>query len=203
MSRGVCWLATLGVTAATVAATDDPPKVRDTLSAGFFPMAVGSKWVYAFEEKEVSFDVLRAENMAETKVFVVRRTIDKSAVEFRLAVEEDGVYVSREGDREFSPPLRQFAFFARTGDIWKWRGTFGAKKRVDEFKHRGLEEVKVPAGTYNAVAVLQTTDGGDDITFWLARGVGVVRLSGKTELDPKVGKVVFEWKLKSYRAGVK
>ena len=34
-------------------------------------------------------------------VFVVRRIIDKSSVDFRVAVEEDGVYIHAEGDKVF------------------------------------------------------------------------------------------------------
>ena len=171
-------------------------------------MAIGAKWVYASDDKDVTFEVLRTEKdkAAETEVFVVRRTIGKGAVDFRLAVEEDGVYILREGDKEFSPPLRQFAFFARTGDSWKWKGTFGAEKRTETFEHLGAEEMKVPAGTFATFAVQQNKPNtGDHATFWLAKDVGVVRLSGKTELldAPAGGKVVFEWRLKSYTPGKK
>jgi hypothetical protein len=197
----------LGVLAAVAFAVpgDPPPKVRDTLNARLFPMTVGAKWVYAFEEKEVAFEALRAEKAGDAEVFVVRRTIDKIAVDFRLSVEEDGVYIHKEGDKEFSPPLRQFAFFARTGDTWKSKGTFGGKNRSDTFEHLGVEEVKVPAGTYAAVAVQRSDpETGDHTTFWLARDIGVVRLSGKTELlNPDAGKIVFEWRLKSYKPGGK
>jgi hypothetical protein len=186
------------------------PKLRDNLSPRLFPMKVGAKWVYAFDEKEVTFEVLRSEKGKDdggAAVFVVRRTIDKSVVDFRVAVEEDGVYIHAEGDKEFSPPLRQFAFFARAGDTWKWRGTYGGKKRSDVFENLGVQEVKVPAGTYSAVAVeRRDPDGPDHTTFWLAPNVGVVRLSGKTELfgdGEKANLVVFEWRLKSYTPGDK
>ena len=64
--------------------------------------------------------------------------------------------------------------------------------------------VTVPAGKFTAVAVRRTTPGtADHTTFWLAPGVGVVRLSGKTELagEPGAPPVVFEWKLKGYTPG--
>ena len=180
----------------------DPPKMRDTLSAQLFPMKVGAKWVYAFDAKEVVFEVLRTEKTKENaKVFVVRRTLDKVEVDFRLSVEEDGVYIHKEGDKKFSPPLRQFAFFARTGDVWKWDGTSGGKKLKERFEHLGVEEITVPAGTFNTVAVERSNpDTADHTTFWLARDVGVVRLSGKTELLAAT-LVTFEWRLKSYTPG--
>ena len=201
-------LIALAVGAASAPAADPPPKARDTLSARLFPMAVGAKWVYASDDADVTFEVLRTEKdeAADTDAFVVRRTIGKSAVEFRVAVEEDGVYILREGDKAFSPPLRQFAFFARTGDSWKWKGKYGTEKRTETFEHRGAEEVNVPAGKFATIAVQQSNPAtGDQANFWLARDVGVVRLSGKTELldAPAGGKVVFEWRLKSYTPGKK
>ena len=208
MTRFAFCLVAIAAFVVAAPAAGPPAKARDTLSAKLFPMKVGAKWVYAFDEKEVVFEVLRAEKdkAVETDVFVVRRTLDKTAVDFRVAVEEDGVYILREGDKEFSPPLRQFAFFARTGDGWKWKGTYGGEKRTDVFEHLGTEQVKVPAGTFAAVAVRRSNpDTADHATFWLAKDVGVVRLSGKTELlgAPGAGAVVFEWKLKSYTAGNK
>jgi hypothetical protein len=172
-------------------------------------MSVGAKWVYAADDKggEVVFEVLRTEADKPTgaAVYVVRRTLGRAAVDFRLAVEEDGVYIHREGDKVFDPPLRQFAFFARTGDEWKWKGTFDGRKRADLFEHLGPEKVTVPAGAYPAFAVRRTEPGtADHVTYWLARDVGIVRLSGKTELLGASGeKVVFEWKLKSYKPGPK
>ena len=125
----------------------------------------------------------------------------------QIRVEEDGVYIHQESKKEFLPPLRQFAFFARTGDSWKWRGTVSGKLQREEFENLGVQEVTVPAGTYTAVAVHQSNpDTTDQATFWLAPGVGVVKLSGKSELasdDPKGGKVVFEWSLKKFESGKK
>jgi hypothetical protein len=200
-------LAALAV-ASAVQAIDPPAKARDTLSARLFPMAIGAKWVYASNDKDVTFEVLRTEKdkAAEVEVFVVRRTLGTSAVDFRLSVEEDGVYIHREGEKEFSPPLRQFAFFARTGDEWKWKGTFGGKKRTDHFEHLGAEEIKVPAGTFATFAVRRSElNTADHATYWLAKDVGVVRLSGKTELldAPTAGTIVFEWRLKRYTPGNK
>jgi hypothetical protein len=153
----------------------------------------------------VTFTVLRTEKVGEGSVYVVRRTIDRTSVDFKVGVEEDGVYIHQESKKEFLPPLRQFAFFAKTGDSWKWRGTVSGKLRREEFENLGVQEVTVPAGTYSAVAVHQNNpDTAEQATFWLAPGVGVVKLSGKTESltdDPKGARVVFEWRLKKFEAG--
>src|SRR5262245_21631354 len=81
------------VAGAPALATAPPQKVRDTLNVRLFPMKVGAKWVYEFGEKEVAFEVLRTEKAGDAEVFVVRRSIDRAAVDFRVSVEEDGVYI--------------------------------------------------------------------------------------------------------------
>src|SRR5262245_48444719 len=178
------------------------PTPRDTLNAGRFPLAVGHRWVYAFGDREVTFEVVRAERQDDLPRYVVRRTIDKAQVDFTITVEEDGVYIHQEGKKEFRPPLRQFAFFARTGDAWKWRGTAGGKREEQRFEHLGIESVTVPAGTFPAVAVSQNNpDTVEHATFWLARDVGVVKVSGKTEVltdGPDRTPVQFEWTLKRF-----
>jgi hypothetical protein len=192
-------LAVLTVCSGEVRAGDN--NKRDTLTAKHFPMQVGHNWVYTWEKKEVTFAVLRTEKDRGTTVFVVRRTFDKTSVEFRVAVEEDGVYIHQEGKKVFSPPLRQFAFFPRKGDIWKWSGTFGGKKRADQYEHLGTDKITVPAGTFETVSIYRSGDDGF-ATFWLAPGVGVVMLSGKVEgvADDRLN---FEWKLKRFQPGTK
>jgi hypothetical protein len=167
---------------------------KDTLSPRLFPMTVGDRWVYTDGKQDVTFAVLETEKAGEQTVFVVQRTIGDKAVEFRVAVEEDGVYIHQEGDKVFEPPLRQFAFFARTGDQWKWKGTTAGKAEAHHFENMGISKLKVPAGEFTTISVAQqNADKADHATFWLASAVGVVKLSGKVE-----GAVVFDWELKSF-----
>jgi hypothetical protein len=182
------------------ALADEADTIGDALSARYFPMKVGYKWVYAFNDKDVTFEVLRAEKSRASTLYVIRRSFEKHQVEYKLAIGESGVYIHQEGKKVFSPPLRQFAFLPRTGDVWKWRGTADGKRVAREFQHRGMEKVKVPAGSYSAISVHEEEKGGDHATFWLAEGVGVVRLSGKSELFGG-NRVVFEWKLKRFQKG--
>jgi hypothetical protein len=181
----------------------DPPRHRrDTLAARHFPMKVGDKWIYAFDKEEVTFEVLRTETDDDGTLFVVRRMVGRTPVEFKIEVAEDGVYIHQEGRKEFRPPLRQFAFFARTEDEWKWKGIADRKHEEEKFTHLGMQKVTVPAGEYSAIGVHQLNpDGAQHATFWLFEGIGVVKISGKTDLavdDVEGTPVVFEWKLKRY-----
>ena len=165
-------------------------------------MKIGDCWTYDYGDKKVVFTVLRSEKTEESTVFVVKRAIGEDAVEFKLSIEEDGVYIHAEGKKVFAPPLRQFAFFAKKGDVWKWRGTEGGKDRRYEFENLGLQESDVPAGKFKAIAVRQSdAENGEQSTFWLAEGVGIVRLSGKRELNKEGRPELFEWSLKSFKRG--
>lgn len=173
----------------------------DLLSSARFPMKVGYKWIYQYGDKEVSFDVLRMEMIDGAAVYVVQRKIEDSTVEFKVSMKDHGVYIYQEGKKKFSPPLRQFAFFARTGDIWKWKGTVNEKTERHEFTNLGVKIITVPAGTYSTIAVRQSNlDSFGQVTFWLVDGIGVVKLSGKTESKPGDGDGLhnFEWQLKRF-----
>ncbi len=181
--------------------------ISNKLGRSGFPMQVGYRWTYAWGDKDVVFEVLRNEMLDKHAVFVVRRTIGESSVEFKLAIEKDGVYIHQEGEKKFEPPLRQFAFDAGREEPWKWSGKFGGDPRGEQFENLELQETEVPAGKYFTIGVRQhNPDTADESTFWLANGIGVVRLAGKSEFlsdDPKQGKVVFEWKLKKFETGKK
>lgn len=173
-----------------------------TLTPRVFPMKVGYKWYYAWGEKEVVFEVVRAEKVGRTTRFVVRRTIGESSLEFKLEVNKDGVYIHEEGGRTFKPPLKQFAFNVTREQPWKWEGRFDGKPRTEQFENIELDETTVPAGTFDTICVRQqNTETGDQATYCLAHGVGIVKLSGKTEIDPVIGRTSFEWKLKRFDAG--
>lgn len=201
--RHSCLLSLMLVGSSWLTAHTDPPRMhRDALSTRHFPMKVGDKWVYEFHKEEVTFEVLRTETGDEGTLHVVRRTIGRTPVDFKLEIAEDGVYIHQEGKKEFRPPLRQFAFFARTEDEWKWKGIAGKKSEEEKFTHLGMQKVSVAAGEYSAIGVHQLNpDGAQHATFWLAEGVGVIKISGKTELavdDVDGVPAVFEWTLKRY-----
>jgi len=187
----------LNIAWAGAASAQETGTKADALSKQFFPIGKGYKWVYDYEGKDVTFEVVGVERKRGRPVYVVRRTIGKSRVEFKLSVAESGVYIHREGKKVFSPPLRQFAFLPRTGDTWTWRGKINTKPHRFVFTHRGMQRIKTPAGTFSAIKVYQKINESDHVEYWLAKGVGVVMLSGKPEL---VGgrRESFEWKLKRF-----
>jgi hypothetical protein len=174
--------------------------VADALSPRYFPMKVGHKWVYAYEDKEVTIEVLRTEKSRGVTVYVLRRSLDKHHVEYKLAVEDSGVYFHEEGKKAFSPPLRRFAFLPRTGDTWKWRGFAGDRRDSRQFEHGGVDKVTVPAGSYSAIRIHTKAENGEHATCWLAEGVGIVRWSGWSELFDDT-RVLFEWNLKRFHKG--
>ncbi len=108
------------------------------------------------------------------------------------------------GDDRYEPPFRQFAFPSGEGAVWEWRGKIGSEPAEYASRNEGLEEVEVPLGTFEAFRVRQTDSGQTD--FWLVRGIGVVKLAGKTwdEHDPAPepgSPLYFDWRLKEFTRG--
>ena len=182
----------------------EPEVEGDTLTEDFFPMEVGDRWVYAYGDGEVVFDVLDVKMLDKGPLFSVRRTIGEASVEFQVSIRKDGVYIHQEGKKRFQPPLRQFAFDTKAGDKWAWKGTYGGVEREEAIENLGVVEETVPAGRYPAIVVMQENlISSDQACFSLAIGVGVVSLSGKTELIPNASgeKFSFHWRLKRFERG--
>ncbi len=193
------------VVTCSVAPAKDKKMPAGVLTAEFFPMRVGDKWTYAHGKTDVVFKVLKTEKAKERKLFVVQRTVGKSSVDFKLSIRKDGVYIHQEGTKQFTPPLRQFAFPARKGETWKWQGTYGDEKRIEQFEFVDVVKKTVSAGKFSAILVLQKNkETGDKVRFYLAKGVGVINLRGKTELiRPNHRKVLFDWRLKRFERSKK
>jgi hypothetical protein len=75
-------------------------------------------------------------------------------------------------------PMHLLKLGAKKGDVWEWKDEDRNRKGT----HLGVEELKVPAGTYkDATRVkIEITDGPGTyaLDFHLVPGIGVVRMSG-------------------------
>lgn len=192
-------------------ATQSPaPPVLDE---SYFPMAVGHRWVYASDEGEVTFTVTGRERSNGTSVFVVRRTIADEEITFHVSVARDGVRIHRAGTDVYTPPFQEFVFPSPPDHRWEWEGRAGEKRLRFSSNNLGLSDIRVPLGTYRAF-VIQEADSrapGTETHFWLARGIGVVRLTGKILdehrrerdgiLEWEFKARYYDWKLKGFFPG--
>jgi len=160
------------------------PKAK---APNYYPLAVGNKWVYEQDGREVSEEVTKvAEKDGETRVTTIHSSGPGNHWEMEYVVKDGAVYQSRAAGFAFDPPVRHAALDLKAGA--KWTSTTPPVKGVlamsGEMAVGEAEEVKVPAGTFTAVPVVYavTEESGQKLnkpkvyTYWYAEGVGLVRM---------------------------
>jgi hypothetical protein len=178
---------------------DDRLPVIEEIGHDYFPMRVGYVWIYGSERGDVRFEVRGKDVIAGKECFAVRRAIGGDDEMFYLSVSDDGVRIHKVGNHVFEPPYREFAMPLREGAAWKWKGRFAGKDDEIHCSVTRMQRVTVPAGTFAAWVVDEKPASGGTNTFWLAEGVGVVRLFGKkNDLHNPTGEW-FTWELKEFR----
>jgi hypothetical protein len=170
-----------------------------------FPMGVGYRWVYESKtgdtKNDVVFEVVGVEKVGDAQCFVVLRTIGDHQLKFYVEVTKRAVLIHQVGQERYHPAYPQFVFGTKQGDTWDWKGKIGNEPGKYACTNRGVQPIGVPLGQYNAFVVRQVAQG--DTQFWLADGVGVVKLAGKTwdkhDPLPQPGESSwFDWQLKEF-----
>lgn len=165
----------------------------------YFPTAVGARWVYQKDDKEVIDEVTGVEWTNGTAVVTVCRGGhgEDRDVLWRVAVSEAGLsWVERLKDR-LDPPRCFLRLPARAGETWEWTGNgHPPHAQTWQVDAHGLERVKVPAGEYTAARVDHRRLGVMCMnvyeTLWYAPKVGPVKsaFNGRSA-----------WVLKSFTPG--
>jgi hypothetical protein len=176
------------------------------LHRGYFPIGAGYRWVYASKngssQDDIVFEVVGTEQVGEAECFVVMRTIGTSQLKFYVEVTSRGVVIHQVGEDRYAPPYRQFAFGAKAGDRWSWQGSIGGERSEYECENHGQQPVSVPYGQWEAFFIEQESRTSDT-KFYLARGIGVVIIRGKSRdrHDPPAEpgeSSSFDWQLKEF-----
>ncbi|MBN9119797.1 MAG: hypothetical protein J0I06_11670 [Planctomycetes bacterium] len=188
-----------GVVFAVVAPAAPVPKGAGKGPVYYFPTTPGATWEY---EDGSILVVSRVEDRKGTKVVTVERAVRGGRrVSFEVVeVSAAGVFRTETiGEKLATPyPLLKAPF--RAGDSWKYEviGTekIGASKGTRTVA--GVEEVKVPAGTFEAVRVDADYVFGNGpgaarkASAWYAPNVGLVKMTRDSEVL---------WLLKSFTPG--
>jgi hypothetical protein len=158
----------------------------------YYPTAVGTKWVYDQNGREMTWEVSAAEARAGETLVTITQTITGGEPEaiVKTSVSARGVYKLEVGPFKIDP-VCELRFPVKAGDTWPvhvpsqkgglqgWTGTVTVGD---------VEEIEVPAGKFRAVRVdvVMTGEGGRVLaeprrhTNWYAPGVGLVKTtSGK------------------------
>jgi hypothetical protein len=159
----------------------------------YYPTALGAKWVYNEPDGDHVLVVSKVEDRKGTKVVTVEHENGKQrVVDQVMEVSEAGLTRLSCGGEPFDVPLVMLEAPFRIGTTWenKTSGAQGTSTIV------GVETIKVPAGTFEAVRVdMEQNRAGrlqGTLQAWYAPGVGLLKM---TEND----KVI--WLLKSFTSG--
>lgn len=165
MTRIAAGLALLAGTALSAPAAPVPKDAGKTPL--YFPTTVGTKWVYEDprgEDEEV--EVYEVEKDGDS-VVVGRRRVGETIPYTKMVVSADGLRQNRPNADGEEAEVWVLKTKLKAGESWKVAD--GGKRTV-----HGPEEVKVPAGKYQALKVVWESDN-ETRTSWYAPGVGEVK----------------------------
>jgi hypothetical protein len=155
----------------------------------YFPLEVGTHWVYKAGPRSIDVRVVKHETVAGVPCARLEAASEgaDTHVEY-VAVRPDGVYKYRADGQDINPPLCFLKLPPKAVTTWETKAEVGGLDLHATFT-LGRAEITVPAGTYKAV-----TAGSPDFTlagrttpvaYWFAPGVGLVRQRvemGRTEV---------------------
>jgi hypothetical protein len=150
----------------------------------YFPTEIGAEWVY--DDGGYRFTVTKVEEKDGAKIVSIGiyQSNGKTTHFNTVEVSKSGVRELSSSERQITPPTPLLKVPCAKGDEWSCPFGFVGEngKRADyAFTCGGVEEVKVPAGTFRALRVEKVSTGADGkliqtITTWYAPGVGPVRI---------------------------
>jgi hypothetical protein len=176
------------------------PKPPAKAPAYYYPTKPGAKWVYDTPSGEQVFVVSKVEDRKGTKVVTTEIANGKNRTPFEVAeVSAAGLVETDCPTGRLDPPIVRLKAPFKAGDSWAYDspGGGGTPTIKATCTVAGVEQIKVPAGTFEAVKVnveYALKDGARRVLVdWYAPNVGLVR-----KADGE-GKNI--WLLKSFTPG--
>jgi hypothetical protein len=183
MTRLIAGLFVLAIVAPLAAAP--VPKHLFPDAPLYFPTQPGAEWEYDDSGAKYEFVVASVAEKDGAKLVAVHlRHLGGKTTQHSITVEvtKAGVREVSNFNRRIDPPTPLVKWPAKKGDEWSAPLSLDGEKRADcHFLCAGVEEVKVPAGTFQALKIVRESVGTDDkthqtITTWYAPDIGPVRV---------------------------
>ncbi len=160
------------------------PKAKP--KADYYPSAVGTKWVYTYDDdtNEHTREVTDATEKDGVTTFTITWKQGAQTQLWVMRKDDDGVSRVSQNGSEFDPPHQILKQKLADGDEWTSEYTLG-KGGTTKYTHKRTvgkaESVKVPAGEYDAFPVSSVEASGNtsDTTLWYADGVGLIKIVAK------------------------
>ena len=167
-------------------AQESAPKAKTKDSTpDYYPLKVGTKWHYQInaggQKVTIVYQIAKIESVNGKPLAVLEQLINGEVQGTEhIGVESGGVFRYRYKEFEVSPPVCLLKYPVKEGSSWDTETKIGTQQFTVSGRERGIEEVEVPAGKYQAVAVkIETTVKGSKVsnTYWFAPDVGIVKQS--------------------------
>jgi hypothetical protein len=160
---------------------------QSTESPDYFPLPIGAVWKYKFitsggQEFGFTQKVIEAEKQDDGSTWYKVEVVSTEPIYTWFSKSEGWVLMHREQssgyDGEYKPAKK---YLKDPDDTWEWKGIRPGIQAVDLEESNqvvGIEEVTVPAGTFQAIKVVtDAVQAGASVkrTYWYADGVGFVK----------------------------
>jgi hypothetical protein len=165
----------------------------------YYPTEVGTKWVWEFpntpgvEPRTLTVSAVKDKDGAKVVTVDEAGADGKTAYYKTMKVSEDGLFLVGDRVNSWESPLCILKLPHKDGAKWEAEsiteqkvrtgGTYRDKERR-QLTATGPEEVKVPAGTFNAIRVKEVVSSRES-TYWYAPGVGMVKCQSESRLGAK------------------
>jgi len=153
-------------------------------SSPYYPLAIGTTWVYRGPGGERIMRVARHESVDGVQCALVETLSDGKLIEENdVCIKPDGIYIVVADGQKLSSPLPILKLPPRAGTTWRINFNKGSKHSQGVYL-MGLEDVEVPAGKFHTITLQGEIRKGRTPTvtsiYWFAKGVGIVKQFLKT-----------------------
>jgi hypothetical protein len=161
------------------AGSPQPPPAALVRDSPWYPLKVGSRWVYRGARQPLTRLVVRHERMAGFDCALIETRLGKSVLQREhVATTADGVYLIAANGQKVAPPLCFLKLPPRAGESWTSGFREGKAARTGLYL---LEESAVTVAGKQADAIIlkgEILEDGlpkESFTYWFVPGVGMVK----------------------------
>lgn len=146
----------------------------------YYPTALGSKWVYKFEDSTDTTEITAVETRGDARIVTFSTPSGaKDVTTYTVSVSRKGVFRTHLDKEAIDPTVCFLQHPYKPGDTWDVDTVIRGLPAKLSFTAREAESVEVPAGRYRAVRVDadETFPGKQSrLTYWFAPDVGLVKI---------------------------
>jgi hypothetical protein len=166
-----------------LAATAVAAQTQPAATSDYYPLKVGTKWVYKVGETTITVKVASADGSGAVLDTMVN---DKSVATEVIQVKADGIYRTKINKADITPGVKILELKdgkpAPNGTEWGVDSKVQDQPVKGKYKLTGdKEKVKVPSGEYEAVVVdgpaFEIAGTKTGVKYWFAPKLGIVKLT--------------------------